>query len=519
MSKEFGDFPTPPALVTAILECLTATGKVWHRVLEPACGSGNFIAGLLKLPHPPLEIQGIEIQTNHIHNVNKIANSSKLTRIVINQRKFFDLNLSQDLQWQEKGNLLVIGNPPWITNSQLGRINSNNLPPKLNFKKLRGLDALTGSSNFDITEYFWLKIIQEIAYLKPNISLLCKTSVARNVLQFAWDNNLPITNASLRIIDAKKYFNAAVSACLFSVDINPEKPRYEADVYPNLQAKQPDYTIGIAAGKIIANIAEYNHSGFIEGICPLTWRQGIKHDAVAVMEITYNQINKTFTNKLGENVIVENEYIYALLKSSDLFHKVNIIKTNNHKNNQLNRYVIVTQKYIGENTKNLQQNAPLLWKYLNSHIDKFEGRKSSIYKGKPPFSMFGIGDYAFVPYKVGISGLYKIPKFQAIGKINDRPVMLDDTCYFIPCNSPEQAALLTTLLNHSLCLNFIYARFFPDAKRPITKKLLQCIDIKKILSFVDKQSLLAQAEIEFDRLVEGKQKPVWPSLLAQLLLE
>ncbi len=97
--------------------------------------------------------------------------------------------------------------------------------------------------------------------------------------------------------------------------------------------------------------------------------------------------------------------------------------------------------------------------------------------------------------------------------------MLDDTCYFIPCNSPEQAALLTSLLNHSLCLNFIYARFFPDAKRPITKKLLQCIDIKKILFLADKQSLLAQAQIEFDRLVEGKQKPAWPSLLEQLLIE
>ena len=33
----------------------------------------------------------------------------------------------------------------------------------------------------------------------------------------------------------------------------------------------------------------------------------------------------------------------------------------------------------------------------------FERRKSIIYKNKPRFSIFGIGDYAFAKYKVGIS--------------------------------------------------------------------------------------------------------------------
>ena len=128
---------------------------------------------------------------------------------------------------------MVIGNPPWVTNSQLGSLGSNNLPIKTNFKGLKGLEALTGNSNFDITEYILIKLIQELVCEKPTIALLCKTSVARKVLQFAFDTKLKISNASIRLIDAKKWFKASVSACLFCVDIGSEKTSYQADVYPN----------------------------------------------------------------------------------------------------------------------------------------------------------------------------------------------------------------------------------------------------------------------------------------------
>lgn len=49
MSKDLGDFQTPPALVEDILHYLRKTGKHWTRAFEPTCGQGNFIQGLLKL--------------------------------------------------------------------------------------------------------------------------------------------------------------------------------------------------------------------------------------------------------------------------------------------------------------------------------------------------------------------------------------------------------------------------------------------------------------------------------------
>ena len=59
--------------------------------------------------------------------------------------------------------------------------------------------------------------------------------------------------------------------------------------------------------------------------------------------------------------------------------------------------------------------------------------------------------------------------------------MLDDTCYFIPCDSLEQATLIANVLNDQMCLNYIKSIVFLDAKRPITKKLLQRIHIPTLI--------------------------------------
>ncbi len=487
MHREFGDFQTPILLVQAILECLSSSGKSWPRVLEPTCGRGSFIEGLLNLPNRPQEIQAIELQDDYVLDARKWANHSSRTRVTIKQANIFDLNFQEDLPWHEKGPLLVVGNP-----------------------QLKGIDARTGESNFDIAESIWLKLIEELASEQPMIALLCKTSVARNVLQFAFDTYLPITNASIYMIDAKKWFDAAVEACLFCVEIGTGETRYEATVYPNLCAKEPIFTTGIVGKRLVANVKAYRQVAATDGVCPVTWRQGLKHDAASVMELTYDDSNR-LRNKAGETVIVESEYLYPLLKSSDLYHGTN----ENPK-----RAIIVTQKKLGEDTNLLKQNAPLLWNYLTTHINIFGGRKSSIYIGQPPFAIFGIGDYSFAPYKVGISGFHKAPRFRAIGPVNGRPVMLDDTCYFIPCYTSMDAAFLVSLLNDPVCLSLVESMIFLGAKRPITKKLLQRIDLISLYNLVDKQAFIARGTAELE-LLEGtlkQKKAVWPSSIEDYLV-
>lgn len=374
----------------------------------------------------------------------------------------FKMDLRKDIQWKEAGPLLVIGNPPWVTNSELSTLGKGNIPTKTNFRGLRGLDALTGESNFDIAEYIWLKLIRELADQKPTIALLCKTSVARNVLKYSATASLPISRSVIRRIDAKKWFGANVDACLFIVEVEAGEPSYDASVYADLTATNAERVIGMRGGHLVADVGTFTTRFAVNNDLLLTWRQGLKHDAANVMELIYAEGGK-LQNKLGENVDVEPEYVYPLLKSSDVFNGTEIPRC----------AVIVTQKSLREDTSRLEQDAPKLWSYLNDHKERFANRRSAIYRSSSPFAIFGIGDYSFSSYKVGISGMYKTPHFQSIGPVKGRPVMLDDTCYFTACGSREEAQALAHKLNSPDCLNHIQSMAFTDAKRPITKKLLQ----------------------------------------------
>lgn len=495
MARDLGDFQTPLALVGGVLDAIGPVGERWPNVLEPTCGSGSFIRGLIESQSPPREIKGFEIQDFHFARARRVAESSNLTKVSIKKANIFGLDLKRSVKWRERGPLLVIGNPPWITNSELSVLESANLPPKSNLKKLTGIDAITGGSNFDIAEFIWLKLIEELADQHPAIAMLCKTSVARNVLQFARDKQIPVSNAWVRRIDARKYFDAAVDACLFYLEASASESLHEIPVFETLRSPEPETVWGFSEGRLVVDIKAHRKTAFIDGRCSLTWRQGVKHDASQVMEL--REDGNLYRNRLGEAVDVESDYIYPLLKSRDL----------NNGDNRMHRLsVIIPQRRIGEETGNLEFAAPKLWDYLSEHDSVFERRKSTIYRGRPRFSIFGIGDYSFAPFKVAVSGFYKDPRFRFIAPVNRRPVMLDDTCYFIACQYPEQAAFITALLNHQTALDFLRSVMFRDAKRPITKRLLQRIDLIALLDYIKGEEILLAAENELRRL--NKAMPV-----------
>ena len=219
MRRDLGDFQTPPALVAEVLEALGPIGDRWPRVLEPTCGCGHFIAGLLAASCPPRKFTASRSRSRTIKSARAFLTEGRTAgvQVHVGLADLFDIDVARDLAWAERGPLLVIGNPPWVTNSELGTLASAQRPPRRNLKGLRGIEALTGSSNFDVTEAIWLKLAFELVEERPTIALLCTTSVARNALQFAHRAGLPVASASLRRIDAARWFSAAVDACLFCI--------------------------------------------------------------------------------------------------------------------------------------------------------------------------------------------------------------------------------------------------------------------------------------------------------------
>jgi hypothetical protein len=228
----------------------------------------------------------------------------------------------------------------------------------------------------------------------------------------------------------------------------------------------------------------YRSVSFVEGASPIEWRQGIKHDAASVLELAMK--DGKLWNAAGEQVDIEDEYVFPLIKGSDIksYRGLKSIK----------RAVVVTQREINHDTKHLAETAPRLWAYLTGHADAFRRRKSVIYKNKHPFSMFGIGKYSFAKYKVLVSGLYKEPRFIAVGPANAKPVLCDDTCYLLPCRSPLQAAAIAAVLNHPLAQRFLGSITFSDSKRPITKAALCRLNFAEIAGKIDLEDVRPHIE-------------------------
>ena len=185
--REYGDYQTPDSFALSVCKFLKEKRKINPSVvIEPTCGTGNFIKNSLIFDAE--RILGIELNPEYCELCQSSITDS---RVQIINADFFSLDLATVIG--NKSNVLVIGNPPWVTNSTLSALNSDNLPRKANFKRLKGMEALTGSSNFDICEYIILRLISLLYGTNATIAMLCKTSVARNVFSELRRNQIPFS--------------------------------------------------------------------------------------------------------------------------------------------------------------------------------------------------------------------------------------------------------------------------------------------------------------------------------------
>lgn len=490
---EYGDFQTNLELTTKITLFLSTKNISPEIIVEPTCGKGNFIIASLQNFKNLKRIVGVEIYKPYVWEAKfNIINFflenpiSDKPEISISHCNVFDFDFKNIAEQYPSDKILVIGNPPWVTNSKLGSLNSSNLPEKTNFKKHSGLDAMTGKGNFDIAEYITLKMIETFQKMNGNLLLLVKNSVIKNIVFDQNKNHYKIASIEKQCIDSKKEFNVSVEASLFCCKLNsvPEFFCKEFNFYENNKSYQK---FGWVKDKFVSNIDSYYHTKEIDGECPFVWRQGLKHDCSTVMEL--DKVNGHYINGLNEVVKLEDDLVYGILKSSDLKNKVI---------NQTRKYTIVTQKKVGQETKFIKFEYPKTYKYLSEHQESFDARKSSIYNNKPMFSIFGIGDYSFKPYKVAISGLYKTFHFTLILPQENKPVMLDDTCYLIGFDKIEFAVYALILLNSSRTKQFLQSITFADAKRTFTKDVLMRIDLLGLAKSIKLEDL----KIELSRLNE-----------------
>lgn len=466
---QFGDFQTPDTLAQKVISMLRQKHKVApDTIIEPTCGKGSFIRSALN-EFKGSNILGLDINSQYVScaqsSISEYVNSDNAT---LKEADFFDTNWEEILS-EQVGYILILGNPPWVTSSELSRLNSGNLPSKSNFQNRRGIEAITGSGNFDISEWMLLQYAKWLSKREGTIAVLCKYSVARKVMRQVKKSFRSRFSSYVYLIDAKAYFQASVEACLFV--LSTDVINIDCEVYDSLDSVSPSHLIGERDGITLKDTIAYEKWKHLAGQdLKYLWRSGIKHDCSKVMLLEQSS-NSSFLNGLGEEYVLEEDYLFPLLKSSDVA---------NNRISSCRKLVLVTQKFVGENTSIIEEKAPRTWQYLLDHDEYLKSRKSSIYRNKPPYSIFGVGSYTFKPWKIAISGLYKRLSFCLVGPLNRKAVMFDDTVNFLSFDTEEEATFIFQLLMSKPSLDFLTSMIFWDEKRPITIDILRRLSLKSV---------------------------------------
>ena len=306
----------------------------------------------------------------------------------------------------------------------------------------------------------------------------------KNILHAQYAHPRPIQNLRQLCFDAKKEFKVAVAASLFECQIG-EKPQTQCQVY-DFYTRNYSHAFGWVKEVFVSNVQDYGQIDFLDGRSPLIWRSGIKHDCAKVMELSLEET--IYFNGLKEIVDVDEQTLFPLLKSSDI----------GRGRKESRKYIVLPQTHISEDTAILKRTAPKTYAYLLEHAKYLDGRKSSIYRNKSRFCVFGLGDYSFAPYKVVISALYADIIFSLIEPVEGKPVMVDDTCYLLGFQNLEYAKLTLFILQSKLLKTFIRNISFADAKRVVSRELLMRINLYQLSKSVDYSSV----DIAPDKILE-----------------
>jgi hypothetical protein len=241
---EFGDFQTPPPLAAAACMLLKRLGVNPRSVVEPTCGVGNFLSAAA-VSFPDLaRCVGVEINPEYIAMAGeKLAGLFPPDRIDLNCASFFSVNWTELLKTLPEP-ILLVGNPPWVTNSDLGVLGSVNLPVKKNFQNHNAFDAVTGKSNFDISEWMLIHLLERMQNRDAVLAMLCKTAVARKVLTHAWKTEMGLQRCSMFLIDAAGCFDAAVDACLLFCSSGSTRLNSDCEVFSGFDERNlPGYLV------------------------------------------------------------------------------------------------------------------------------------------------------------------------------------------------------------------------------------------------------------------------------------
>lgn len=456
-----GDFQTPVRLAEEVWTSLGDLADI-GAVVEPTVGTGAFLESAPKhLRARPWRCADLEPE--YVCWARAVADRRGFKDTRIECANAFDLPSELFAGLDRERPLLAIGNPPWVTSSGQGGSAVRNLPVKSNADfGLAGLDAMTGKANFDIAEAILLRLLAAVAEFRDvRIAFLVKRTVAMKLCRRLLGS---ASELSFARINAATHFDVSVDAGLFVARSGGAPIADHVDVSEALDAG-PTRRAGFCNGRFVEDLDAHGEAAHLEAADPVPWRQGIKHDVAKILELIPTE--EGLKNGLGEVVDIEEEPLCPFYKGSDVAN-----------GRDPRRLFPLFQADLSGPLADLGRRWPKLADYLARHEAAFSARRSRIYKGKPAFSVFGIGSYTLAPWKVVVSGLYSTANFRVVGPSESgSPALVDDTCYLLPYDDEGNARRVAAHLNDHGPQGLIGSLMDRGAKRPITKALLSRIEV------------------------------------------
>ena len=130
---EYGDFQTPKELADEVCQKLVELGVSPEYVIEPTCGLGVFLESATEKFSNVKKFVGVEVNSEYYSELKTASkNFSEPEKIDIREGDFFKFDW-QSLLKETGGEILILGNFPWVKNYTPGGIRRLNLPQKTNF--------------------------------------------------------------------------------------------------------------------------------------------------------------------------------------------------------------------------------------------------------------------------------------------------------------------------------------------------------------------------------------------------
>ena len=139
---QYGDFQRLTGLAQQIVKVLILNHDIeLNYIIEPTCGKGAFVLASYE-GFENSNILGFEINNEYVSQTHSsLRYISASDRVAVKEADFFDTDCKEILSGLH-GYILIIGNPPWVTSSELSLLNSKNLPEKSNFQNRKGIEAI-----------------------------------------------------------------------------------------------------------------------------------------------------------------------------------------------------------------------------------------------------------------------------------------------------------------------------------------------------------------------------------------